>query len=163
MNLSTFKQTRLRKVRAQKSDKLFYQHRHSNPLTPEKDPSRTCRFARTKREEEQKVFFYNRKEIKRVQKSRDRTQSIEKEDQQPITQKSTRTSRFARTERRLKHTKDFHRKEIEDQWLLAIAGIEPSSLEPALNPALQSWKLNLAPQDLAELRVTRGQRGASSI
>ena len=57
----------------------------------------------------------------------------------------------------------FSSKEIEDQLLLAIAGIEPSSLEPALNPALQSWKLNLAPQDLAELRVSRGQRGASSI
>ena len=57
----------------------------------------------------------------------------------------------------------FSSKEIEDQLLLAIAGIEPSSLEPALNPALQSWRLNLAPPDLAELRVTRGQRGASSI
>ena len=149
-------------MQAQRSDKLFYQHRHSNPLTPEKDPSRTCRFARTKREEEQKVFFYNRKEIKRVQKSRDRTQSIEKEDQQPITRKSTRTSRFARTREEIEAHR-FSSKEIEDQLLLAIAGIEPSSLEPALNPALQSWRLNLAPQDLAELRVTRGQRGASSI
>ena len=162
MNLSTFKQTRLRKSQAQRSDKLFYQHRHSNPLTPEKDPSRTCRFARTKREEEQKSLF--------LQQERDK-KSSEEPGSNPVHRERRSTTNHLKADQDFPFRADkeeieayrFSSKEIEDQLLLAIAGIEPSSFEPALNPALQSWKLNLAPQDLAELRVTRGQRGASSI
>ena len=140
-------------MRAQRSDKLFYQHRHSNPLTPEKDPSRTCRFARTKREEEQKVFFLqqerDKKEFRRagIEPSPSRKKI---NNQSPESRPGLPVSRGQ--ERRLKQN-GFSSKEIEDQLLLAIAGIEPSSLEPALNPALQELE--------AEPSTTRSSRTSS--
>jgi len=116
-------------------------------------------FRADKKEEGTKRFFFsNRKEKKAFGIAGIEPSPLKQKNLKPITRKSTRTFRTARTERRLKQ-KIFSSKTI---IFLQLIGIEPSSLQPALNPAHQSGHSNLAPRDPTGLKVSHGQRGAKS-